>query len=170
MKTTVLASCTPEDEAMLAERRRLGQDRLDEVWQGEYHMVPGPHSRHGLVGAQLLHLLHDPARDAGLSVTLEFNVGEPDDFRVPDMGYHRGRPDAVYLPTAAIVVEVASPGDESWLKFDFYAAHRVDEVVIVDPATETIHWFALGADGYLAVGRSAMLDLEVTAIAGAMDW
>ena len=133
-------------------------------------MVPGPHSRHGLVGAQLLHLLHSPARRAGLSVTLEFNVGEPNDFRVPDMGYHQGRPDAVYLPTAAIVVEVAAPGDESWLKFDFYAAHQVDEVVIVDPDTETIHWFALGADGYLAVDRSEVLDLEVATVSEAMDW
>ena len=30
MKTVVLASCTPEDEAMLAERRRLDQDRRDD--------------------------------------------------------------------------------------------------------------------------------------------
>jgi len=29
MKTPVLASCAPADEAMLAGRRRLAQDRLD---------------------------------------------------------------------------------------------------------------------------------------------
>ena len=42
MKTVVLASCTPEEELVLAERRRLDQDRRDEVWRGEYHVNPGP--------------------------------------------------------------------------------------------------------------------------------
>jgi len=170
VKTTVLASCAPEDKAMLAERRRLGQDRLDEVWQGEYHMVAGPHSRHGRIGAQFAHAVYERAREVGLCAVLEFNVGEPTDFRVPDMGYLRPGPDAVYLPTAATVVEIVSPGDESWLKFDFYAAHQVDEVVVVDPGTETIHWFALGSDGYLAVDRSTALELDVTTVAAAMDW
>jgi hypothetical protein len=35
---------------------------------------------------------------------------------VPDGGYHRGVPSVLYVPTAAIVVEVLSPGDETWLK------------------------------------------------------
>jgi Uma2 family endonuclease len=38
------------------------------------------------------------------------------------------------VPTAALVVEIVSPGDESYKKLDFYAAQAVDEVVIVDPA------------------------------------
>ncbi len=71
MKTTVLASCTPEDEVMLAERRRLGQDRLDEVWQGEYHMVPGPHSRHGILDEQVADAVRDSARTAGLTATTD---------------------------------------------------------------------------------------------------
>jgi hypothetical protein len=30
----------------------------------------------------------------------------------------------VYLPTAAVVIEVVSPDDQTYLKIDFYASHR----------------------------------------------
>jgi len=170
VKTTVLASCTPEDEAMLAERRRLGQDRLDEVWQGEYHMVPGPHSRHGVLDEQFADAVRDRARTAGLTATTTFNLGGPDDYRVPDRGYHRGRPDGLYLSTAALVIEVLSPGDETYAKFPFFADHRVDEVAVVDGDTRMIHWFALRDGRYEAVVRSAVLRADVATIAGAMDW
>ena len=29
-------------EALIAERRRLGHDRFDEMWEGVLHMVPSP--------------------------------------------------------------------------------------------------------------------------------
>jgi hypothetical protein len=32
---------------------------------------------------------------------------------------HRERGDRVYVPTAALVVEVVSPGDDSWNKLPF---------------------------------------------------
>jgi len=40
--------------------------------------------------------------------------------------------------TAAAVVEILSPDDESWQKLPFYAEHHVDEVLFVDPAQRTI--------------------------------
>ena len=52
-------------------------------------------------------------------------------------------PNGSGLPTAAMVVEVVSPHDESWLKFDHYAAHGVDEVLIADPADRSLHLFVL---------------------------
>jgi Uma2 family endonuclease len=171
VKTVVLASCTPEEEAMLAERRRLDQDRLDEVWQGEYHMNPGPHSRHGRLDHEVVFAVRASAKTAGLQSVATPNIGRRDDFRVPDHAYLRpDQADAVYLTTAAIVVEIVSPGDESWLKFDFYAAHDVDELVIVDGDTETVHWFVLRNGVYEAVDRSALLDLDVAAVEQAIDW
>ena len=44
----------------------------------------------------------------------------------------------MWLPTAALVVEVVSPGDETYDKLQFYACHNVDEVLIVDPGKHTI--------------------------------
>jgi Uma2 family endonuclease len=171
VKTVVLASCTPEEEAMLAERRRLDQDRRDEVWRGEYHMNPGPYSRHAYLSAELAAAIRPPAKARRLRQLHEFNIGEPNDYRVPDLGLLQpGQPDGVYLPTAALVVEVVSPGDESWLKFDFYAAHDVDEVAIVDGETDTVHWFALRGDAYERVDRSGLLDLSVAEVTEAIDW
>jgi hypothetical protein len=41
-------------------------------------------------------------------------VGESeDDFRVPDAGLHRPGTGGFWNPTAALVVEIVSPGDES---------------------------------------------------------
>ena len=42
MPTLVLGTPLPELEALLERRRQAGVDRLDEVWQGVHHMVPGP--------------------------------------------------------------------------------------------------------------------------------
>ena len=36
-----------EFEALLERRHRLGQDLLDEVWDGVHHMNPAPAGRHG---------------------------------------------------------------------------------------------------------------------------
>ena len=178
MKTVVLASCTPEEEAMLEERRRLGQDRLDEVWQGEYHMNPWPNSRHGYLDVEFLTAIRTAGKAAGLTQTTGFNVGTQNDYRAPDGGLYRGpdgglhrdRGSAIWNPTAALVLEVTSPGDESWLKFDFYAAHDVDEVVIVEGDTRTLHWFALRDGVYEAVEHSELLDLDVSTVEQAIDW
>ncbi len=76
----------------------------------------------------------------------------------------------MYLSTAALVIEVLSPGDETYAKFPFFADHRVDEVAVVDGDTRMIHWFALRHGRYEAVVGSAVLRADVAAIAGAMDW
>ena len=59
---------------------------------------------------------------AGLRALGQFNLGEEGDYRVPDGALVRPGPDAVYLPTAALVLEIVSPGDETWEKLGFYAA------------------------------------------------
>lgn len=167
----MLADLTPDTEALLAERRRLGQDAHDEIWQGEYHMVPGPHPRHGMASESVGLALAPWAARAGLRGTTEFNVGEPDDFRVPDRGYHRPPvPDALYLSTAALVVEVLSPGDESWAKLGFFAAHRIDEVLVVDPANRELHWLVRADAGYEPTHHSDLLDVDVAEVAAAIRW
>ncbi len=161
-----------EFEALLERRRQLGQDLLDEVWEGVYHMNLAPHSRHSAIQQQLAVLLDSPAREARLAPRLGiFNLGEEGDYRMPDGGLLRPGPDAVYLPTAAIVVEILSPGDESWDKLGFYAAHRVDELVIVDPCERRVQWLALTASGdYQPVEQSALIALGPAQLADRIDW
>jgi Uma2 family endonuclease len=168
--TKVLGPCTPELEASLAERRRLGQDRLDEVWQGEYHMNPGPHFRHGRAAVSFLFATEGVIESAGLRAAVEANIGEPDDYRVGDVVVARGHPDDLYLDTAALVVEVLSPGDESRLKFGHYADHHVDEFVIVDPETETVEWYLLVDGVYELTTHSDVLGVATATVVDAIRW
>ncbi len=171
MPTLVLGNPPSELKALLERRRRAGADRLDEVWEGVYHMVPGPSHAHGRTEAHLLALLRAPASEAGLEVTSQFNLGEDeDDFRVPDGGLHRPGAGGIWHPTAALVIEIVSPGDQSWQKLPFYAKHNVDEVLIVDPAERTVSWLALREGEYRPVQRSGLIGLGPTALAEEIDW
>jgi Uma2 family endonuclease len=162
----------PELADEVARRRAWGADTHDEVWDGEYRMAPGPSGPHGWLDAEVAAALRPHARRAGLTITTAFNVGGPRDFRVPDAGVHRGRPQelGVWNPTAAVVVEVLSPGDDSWEKLGFYAAHEVDEVVMADPDGRTVTWLARRGDRYDEVTRSAVLDVDVAEVVDRIEW
>ena len=171
MKTVVLGEPPPEITALLARRRALGQDRFDEVWEGDYHVVPGPHPWHGYVAKALGSLLDPLAVTAGLVATGQFNLGpSKDDFRVPDGGYHLSLPSEMFVPTAAVVVEVLSPGDETWLKFDFYARHGVDEIVIADPRAREVRWFTLTGAAYEETGASNLLGVGAADLVARIAW
>jgi Uma2 family endonuclease len=166
----VLEPKPAEFEALLERRRALGQDRYDEVWKGEYHMAPAPHSSHGYIGGQLAVLLHPLAQRAGLIDTGPFNLGGPDDYRVPGRGLLRAVPTTTYLPTAAVVVEIVSPGDETWQKLDFYAAHSVDELLVADPAKRSVTCLVLHAGRYLEAEASRLLGIGSAKLAEQIDW
>ncbi len=172
MQTFVLDPDTSGFNELLERRRRAGADRFDEVWEGVLHMAPAPSGEHADLSQQLAELLGAPARAAGFFPTMaEFNLGEAEyDYRIPDGGVHRERPRGVWHSTAAMVVEICSPGDETWAKLPYYAAHRVDEVLIVDPQERQIHWLALEAGEYRATERSGLMDLGPAELAGDIDW
>jgi hypothetical protein len=56
---------------------------------------------------------------------------------------HRPGADGLWHPTAALVIEILSPADETIGKLPFYAAHAVDEILIVDPTKREVNWLAL---------------------------
>src|SRR5262245_34598042 len=73
-------------EAFLAERRRLGLDRWDEMWEGVLHMPPAPSDAHQRLGTKLVVHLEPRADAKGLVLTYESNFHrEEEDFRVPDL-------------------------------------------------------------------------------------
>ncbi|HEY7932742.1 MAG TPA: Uma2 family endonuclease [Solirubrobacteraceae bacterium] len=164
----------PVELQELRERReQLGLDHYDEVWQGVLHMNPPPTGEHQLVLQQLAELLGPLARQAGLVPLLnEFGLGREgkDNYRVPDGGLHRGVPRGIYQPTAALVVEIVSPGDESWVKLPFYAAHDVDEVLIVDPQERSVSWLSVEAGTYSPIERSGLIDLGPDELSRLIDW
>ncbi len=171
MPTLVLDPAPVEIEALLERRRRLGLDRGDEMWEGVLHMNPGPHGRHHRIQQQLAELLGPPALAAGLTPAIgDFNLGTEDDYRVPDGAIHRPGPDEMYYATAALVVEIVSPGDETWQKLPFYAAHGVDELLIVDPRERAVHWLGRRGEGYEPIERSALIDLGAARLAERIEW
>ncbi len=99
------------------------------------------------------------------------NLGESEhDFRVPDSALHRPGAQGTWHPTAALVVEIVSPGDETWEKLPFYAAHGVDEMLIVDSQERPVSWLELTGGEYRPIERSGLVDLGAQGLAERLDW
>lgn len=169
MRTVILGD-PPELRTWLERRQALGQDRFDEVWDGDYHVTPAPGGAHGDVDQQVARILGAVCDPVGLWVSGPLNLGVKDNYRVPDRVVLRSRTVEVYVPTAAVAIEIVSPRDESWEKLGFYAAREVDEVVIIDPSTRTVHWFSRDGDRMRPVDGSAVIDLTAVTLAAAIDW
>ncbi len=138
MKTVVLGPRPVEVQNLIERRHALGIDLFDEVWDGSYHVAPAANAAHGYIDDVLAVLLHPYAHAAGLVGTGAFNLGRTDDYRVPDRGYHRGRPKGTWVPTAEITVEIVSPDDETYEKFAFYGDHEVAEIIVANPAAQVL--------------------------------
>jgi Uma2 family endonuclease len=169
---TLLPDPLPSNvQELLERRRRLKLDRHDEVWEGLLHVVPAPSGEHSTLGAQVKRLLATPAAAAGLIVTDDFNVGDSkNNFRVPDGGLHRDQPRGVWIATAALVLEVLSPDDDTWQKLPFYAAHHIDEILILDPDTRAVHWLSLAGERYEPIEQSGLIQLGPAELARLIDW
>jgi Uma2 family endonuclease len=164
--------------SFLEERRKLGHDKLDEVWDGELHMAPLPTSMHGRRGLDLCFGLKPIADRRGLMVwpdqTGMFGVaGSNTNYRVPDGSLTR--PDQVSergLESAELVIEMLSPHDESRAKFPFYAIAGVREIWLIEPRTRSHEVHALMEDGYQrieareGVTQSPALGIELSIVDG----
>jgi Uma2 family endonuclease len=71
-----------------------------------------------------------------------------------------------------VVVEVLSPGDDTWAKFGFYAAHGVREIITADPDSQEIRIHALDADrrGYSRTEASAVLGVTAENLIAEIAW
>lgn len=170
VKTVVVGRRPAAVEAWLRQRKELGQDLFDEVWEGDYHVAPAPHPSHGLVDQQVAELLGPAAREAGLVGSGPLNIGVPDDYRVPDRAYLRDVPTVTFVPRAAIVVEIVSPGDETHAKLDFYFSRGVEELLVVDPLRRGVEWYQRGNERLLPAEGSELLGLTAAEVAERIDW
>jgi hypothetical protein len=127
-------------------RKRTGADQWDEMWEGVLHMPPAPNRSHqALEGALERWLWTNWAEPLEAEVYHQINIastgGWPNSYRIPDLvlllpdrfdidrnEYFEGAP--------TVVVEIHSPGDETFEKFRFYAELGVPEVWIVDRDTK----------------------------------
>lgn len=144
-------------EAMLVERRRLGLDVRDEMWDGVLYMVPPPGGPHQQVGGELFLLLGPLAKRCGLRPHYETGLFRADDdYRVPDQLYcgpeHQSDRGA---ERAELVVEIRSKGDETYEKIGFYAELGVREMLIVHPEGRWVELLRAMGDRLLPVTADA---------------
>lgn len=140
--------------AWLEERRRMGLDRRDEVWNGVLHVVPPASFAHQRFESDLEAVLRRLAERQALLVVHEVGVfhriGSATDYRVPDLvvldpqhASARG-----IEARAEIVIEVLSPDDESRNKFGFYASCGIPEYWLVHPVTRAVEVYVLSHGAY----------------------
>jgi Uma2 family endonuclease len=144
-------------QAMLDERRRLGLDGRDEMWDGVLHMVPPAGDRHQELGAAFLLTVAPPAQSRGLASRYETGLFRAeDDFRVPDLLFRR--PDQGSdrgAEGAELVVDIRSPNDETYVKLPFYAEVGVREVLVLHPEDRRVELFRSVAGQMLPVSADA---------------
>jgi len=133
-------------EDVLEWRKRTGADRWDEMWEGELHMPPAPDSDHSDMEWVLETWLRVRwASGIGAKVHHQMNVasqgGWPNDYRIPDLVLLK--PERLHVHKKLycdggpnVVVEIHSPGDESYEKLPFYGRIGVEEAWIIDRDTK----------------------------------
>lgn len=137
---------------MLEERRRLGHDLLDEVWDGVLHMVPQPGTTHQSFARDLFLFLHSRIRD-GHRIFYEIGLylsADESNYRVPDLvvAANADIAERGVERRAELVVEVLSKNDMSRDKLPFYAACNVKEVWLLDPKTREHEIYVLRGRQY----------------------
>jgi Uma2 family endonuclease len=166
----------PVTEREIDDRRRLGIDRHDELWAGEWHLVNPPKMWHATLNMDLFFALAPRAQALGLRphagpVGL---LAADNDWRVPDQIYFRpedAREEGVV--SAELVVEIRSPGDDCYKKLPFFASRGVAEVMIIHE-DRRFELYRLNDDGHLVPAkpeddgcvRSHVLDVAFTTVDG----
>ena len=165
--TTVVADPYVERD-LIADRRSKGLDRYDEVWEGVYVIMPLPDDEHQAIGTRLTSIADLVVGMPGLAdVRGGVNVSDrhkkwTQNFREPDIaiylkgtlarnyGTHwRGGPD--------FGVEIVSPGDRTYEKFDFYAQVGTGELLVIDRKPWKLELYRR-ADGEMRLVGQSTLD------------
>lgn len=151
-------------ESIVAERRARGVGRLDECWEGVWHLTDptGPHQdmagRIYAIHAEVLG--HTRTKCVWISINVTDREDEwMENHRCPDgavilpgnPGRWIGKKHVAFLGGPDLIVEVLSEDDDTYLKLPFYEALRVREVLIVDPETGRPELWRLEAGGFAKV-------------------
>ena len=158
-----------QERSIRAQRRRSGADRWDEVWDGVYVVMPLPNDEHQEIVNGLGFAFEATAgRAFGGKVRPGVNISDRDDdweknYRGPDVvvflegttAVNRG---AYWLGGPDFAVEVASKGDRSRKKLDFYASVNVRELLLIHRFPWALELYRLAAGKLDLVGRSMIAE------------
>jgi Uma2 family endonuclease len=130
------------EERLIAERRALGLDKYDEVWDGVYIMAPWPNDEHQEIAAFLTRVLYEMIQENGLGkVRQGINLtDQPEDwtnnFRVPDVVVFLNAGNGVchdnfWTGAPDFAVEIVSEGEDPEAKFEFYGGLGTRELLLM---------------------------------------
>lgn len=155
------AVITQVNPGELEQRRKLGLDRWDEMWEGVLHMSPSPAYEHQRIvlklGSFLDGLVERRKRGQMITGLNVFNqASSEEDYRIPDLCFVAAGRESIIAKQGIeggpdAVIEIRSPDDETYEKFDFFAKLGVREVIVVDRDTKKPEVFRLAGSRYVAV-------------------
>jgi Uma2 family endonuclease len=135
-------------DELIRERKHLGLDHHDEVWEGMYVMASMPSLEHQKMVLDLSILLAEVVRPRGGEVYPGANVSDrrsnwKDNYRVPDVVVVLKNSRAVHCGTHLVggpdfLIEVESPGDETEEKVPFFGKIGVRELLIIHRDKRTL--------------------------------
>jgi Uma2 family endonuclease len=165
-------------ENYLDERKELGLDQWDEVWDGVTVVPPMPNNEHYNLAFRLCSAFSDVIDwDRGDVTVPGGNVSdiagkgwEKKNYRCPDAIVHLAGGIAKDIGThwymgPDFLVEIISPGEEPHAKFDFYAKVKTRELLIVDRDPWALELFHLHRGKMRSAGRSTLVKPAVIASA-----
>jgi Uma2 family endonuclease len=140
--TQVLVKDADRADELIQERKRIGADRYDEVWDGVYVMPSMPSLEHQGLVLDLGNICAEVVKRPGLGqVYPGANVSDrgsdwKSNYRVPDLVVVLKNSCAVSHSTHVqggpdFLVEIESPGDDSEEKVPFYGKIGVRELLII---------------------------------------
>lgn len=152
-------------EELIRERQEKGLDRQDEVWEGEYIIMPDPNDEHQDLVAGLTAALYTVIQSSGLGkVRPGVNVsdrveGWRENYRCPDVVVYLNETEAenhgtFWFGGPEFAVEIVSPGDRTRDKFEFYASVGTRELLIIDREPWRLELHRLTGGRMKLVGRS----------------
>lgn len=148
-------------QALLEERRRLGLDGHDEMWDGVLHVVPPAGGPHQGLSSEFFLATAPVAKGRGLVPRMGTGLfRSAEDYRVPDQLYCR--PEHLSdrgAEGAELVVEVRSEGDDTYRKLPFFAVLGVREVLVLHPSPRRAELYRLVEDRLLPVQADAAGEL-----------
>lgn len=155
------------EQRLIARRRRLGQDKFDEVWNGVYVMAPLANDEHQDVAGgiyalfrEVVQLEHLGFTRPGVNVS-DRRVGWEKNFRCPDVAVFLKNTQALNCNThwyggPDFAVEVVSPREKVRKKLGFYAKVGTRELLVLDRAPWCLSLYRLAEGELQLVGTSTV--------------
>lgn len=142
---------------LIKQRRSLGHDRYDEVWDGVYVMSPHANNEHQGLAIKIAGIIQSVIDWNDLGTTfLGANVSNRHDdwtknYRVPDVLVFSPQTSAIdrethWLGGPELAVEITSPGERVLDKLDFYAATSTKELLVIDRKPWRLTIYRLSTD------------------------